>query len=48
MKSADYIIDIGPNGGSGGGEVVYAGTVADMVSNSHTIIAKYIRKSLKS
>lgn len=46
MKNADYIIDIGPDGGSSGGEVVFQGTVKDMVENSTTITAKYIRKSL--
>ena len=46
MKNADYIIDIGPDGGSSGGEIVFQGTVKDMVENSSTITAKYIRKSL--
>lgn len=48
MKCADYIIDIGPDGGNHGGEVVYSGTVKDMVKNSDTITAKYIRKSMNS
>lgn len=47
MKSADYIIDIGPDGGSSGGEVVFQGTVQDMVEHSDTITARYIRKSIK-
>ena len=46
MKKADYIIDIGPDGGSSGGEIVFQGTVKDMVENSSTITAKYIRKSM--
>ncbi len=46
MKNADYIIDIGPDGGSSGGEIVFQGTVKDMVENSSTITAKYIRKSM--
>ncbi len=46
MKNADYIIDIGPDGGSNGGEIVFHGTVKDMVENSTTITAKYIRKSM--
>lgn len=45
MKNADYIIDIGPDGGSKGGEIVFCGTVKDMVENSSTITAKYLRKS---
>ena len=46
MKNADYIIDIGPDGGSSGGEIVFRGTIKDMVKNSSTITAKYIRKSI--
>ncbi|RXE60599.1 ATP-binding cassette domain-containing protein [Acetivibrio mesophilus] len=46
MKNADYIIDIGPDGGSSGGEIVFQGTVKDMVENSSTITAQYIRKSM--
>lgn len=33
IKNADYIIDIGPEGGSGGGKIVDCGSVADIVSN---------------
>lgn len=46
MKNADYIIDIGLDGGSNGGGIVFKWTVKDMVENSSTITAKYIRKSL--
>lgn len=46
MKQADYIIDIGPDGGSGGGEVVFTGTPKEMLENSDTITAKYLRKSV--
>ncbi len=47
IKSADYIIDIGPEGGSGGGSLVAAGTpeyVAN-VAKSHT--GKYLKRVLK-
>ena len=39
MRAADYIIDIGPNAGRLGGEVVYQGAVADLQneSDSHTV-----------
>lgn len=46
MKMADYIIDVGPDGGSGGGEIVYTGTVKNMIETANTITAEYIRKSL--
>lgn len=46
MKSADWLIDVGPDGGTAGGEIVFAGTPAEMVEHSHTITAEYLRKSL--
>ena len=44
MKLADYIIDIGPEGGSKGGEVVFTGTPGEMIANGDTITARYLRK----
>ena len=41
MLHADYIIDIGPHAGRKGGEVVFQGTVADMMK-SDTLTAKYL------
>ena len=46
MKLADYIIDIGPDGGNKGGQVVFTGTVKQMIESSNTITAQYLRKSL--
>ncbi len=46
MKMADYIIDVGPDGGSAGGEIVFAGTPSEMVEHSDTITARFLRKSL--
>ena len=44
MKLADYIIDIGPDGGTKGGEVVFTGTPKEMYEHGTTITAKYLRK----
>ncbi len=44
MKLADYIIDIGPDGGSKGGEVVFTGNPKEMIENSNTITAQYLRR----
>ena len=44
MKQADYIIDIGPDGGTGGGRVVFTGTPQEMAETSDTITAQYLRK----
>ena len=45
MKLADYIIDVGPDGGTKGGEIVFTGTPKEMYENANTITAKYLRKS---
>lgn len=46
MKRADWLIDVGPEGGTSGGQVVFTGTPLKMVEQSHTITAEYMRKSL--
>lgn len=46
MKLADYIIDIGPDGGNAGGKVVFTGTAKQMVEQANTITATYLRKSV--
>lgn len=47
VKQADYVIDIGPDGGTAGGEVVFTGTPQEMVNHSNSITAKYLKKSLQ-
>lgn len=47
MKMADYIIDIGPDGGSGGGRVVFTGTPAQMIESCDSYTAQFMRESLK-
>ena len=46
MKQADWIIDVGPDGGSAGGEVIFTGTPKEMARQADTITAQYLRKSL--
>jgi len=46
IKSADYILDIGPEGGDGGGELVAKGTPEE-VANTDTHTGKYLRKILR-
>ena len=43
MKQADWIIDVGPDGGKNGGRVVFAGTPADMVRGADTLTADSLR-----
>lgn len=45
MKQADWIIDIGPDGGKNGGEVVFTGTPSDMARNAKTLTAGCLRAS---
>ena len=42
MRSADYIVDIGPGAGVHGGEVVCAGTVEDIINCKESITGKYL------
>lgn len=44
MKQGDYIIDIGPDGGTNGGKVVFEGTPKEMVESSNTITAEYLKR----
>ncbi len=46
MKLADYIIDIGPDGGTKGGEIVFTGTPKDLL-NANTITAEYLRMDIE-
>ena len=46
MKQADYIIDVGPDGGTAGGQIVFTGTPQEMAASGQTITAEYLRKAL--
>lgn len=46
VKLSDYVIDIGPDGGTLGGEVVFTGTPQEMIDHSETITARYLRKTV--
>jgi len=43
IKTADWIIDMGPEGGDGGGEVVGVGTPEDMIENKRSYTGKFLR-----
>lgn len=47
IKTADYIIDIGPEGGDKGGTVVAAGTPEEIVKNSDSYTGKYVDMMLQ-
>ncbi|WP_436410337.1 excinuclease ABC subunit UvrA [Parapedobacter flavus] len=43
IKSADWIIDIGPEGGDKGGELIFEGTPEQMVANADTYTAQFLK-----
>ncbi len=47
IKEADYIIDLGPEGGEGGGKVVAKGTPEEIVNSEKSITGKYLKGYLK-
>lgn len=46
IKSADWIIDIGPEGGSGGGEIIATGTPEDVAKSTKSHTAKFLKDVL--
>lgn len=46
IKSADHIIDMGPEGGIGGGRVIAEGSPEDIVASSKSFTGKYLRSML--
>jgi len=47
IKLADYIIDIGPEGGKGGGQLVAKGTPEQVAENKKSYTAKFLKKELE-
>ena len=48
IKVADYIIDLGPEGGSGGGTVVAVGTPEQVADNPNSYTGEFLKEILKS
>ena len=46
IKQADWIIDIGPEGGKNGGRIVFQGTPMEMVNHSNTLTAKCLQADI--
>jgi excinuclease ABC subunit A len=47
IKTADWVIDLGPEGGDGGGEIVVAGTPEDVVKEKRSYTGQYLKDVLK-
>jgi excinuclease ABC subunit A len=46
IKTADWIIDLGPEGGDGGGEIVAAGTPEDIVREKRSYTGQFLKPVL--
>ena len=47
VKSSDYILDIGPEGGIGGGKLVASGSPEQVANNKNSFTGQYLKKVLK-
>ena len=47
MENADYIVDLGPEAGNKGGEIVAHGTFKEISQNNNSITGKYLSKKLR-
>jgi excinuclease ABC subunit A len=47
VKCCDWVIDMGPDGGNAGGQVVFEGTPEDLLKNKKSYTAKYLKDKMK-
>jgi len=48
IKTADWIVDLGPEGGDGGGEIVAQGTPEEVAKNPRSYTGQYLKSLLKN
>jgi excinuclease ABC subunit A len=48
IKTADWIVDLGPEGGDGGGEIVAMGTPEEVAKNPRSYTGQYLKPLLKN
>jgi excinuclease ABC subunit A len=46
IKVADHIIDLGPEGGDGGGMVLFEGTPEELIKNKESFTAEFLKTEL--
>ena len=46
IKTVDHVIEIGPNGGRFGGEIIFTGSPDELISNKKSPTAQYLKKEL--
>ena len=47
IKTADWVIDLGPEGGDGGGEIVGIGTPEDIAANKHSHTGRFLKDVMR-
>ncbi len=47
IKVADHLIDLGPEGGDGGGEILFEGTPEELVTVKRSFTAKFLKEEIK-
>jgi excinuclease ABC subunit A len=47
IKVADHIIDLGPEGGDGGGKILFEGTPEELIKSKESYTAEFLIKELK-
>ena len=48
IKSSDYIVDFGPDGGTGGGNIIAKGTPEEVANNKKSYTGQYLKKALRT
>ena len=48
IKTADWIIDLGPEGGEKGGELIFAGVPEDLIQEKQSYTGEYLQKILQN
>lgn len=46
IKTADWVVDLGPSGGAGGGRIIATGTPEDIAKNEESLTGQYLKKYL--
>src|SRR3546814_877357 len=46
IKVADYVIDLGPEGGSGGGRIVFSGTPDELINEPNSYTGQFLKKEI--
>jgi excinuclease UvrABC ATPase subunit len=46
IKNADWLIDLGPEGGKNGGQIIFEGTPQDIIKSKESLTGKYLMESI--